>query len=112
MSFLFGLVLDIAAEVFTGSLPPVSPRAGAILLGVVGLLLSATVGTIVWLWPNPGDQPSWSIGLFVCSLLYGAVAASATGVSLVRDPMERGVKIFALTGCLAAIVLPLLPVAR
>ena len=83
------------------------PRVRHTLTGLVGAVLAAAVGGVIAAWPTAGDQPGWSIGLTILSLLYGLLFGAVSAVTLVNDRYDRAFVLFALLGCTAATALPL-----
>lgn len=88
------------------------PRVRHTLTGLVGAVFAGGVGAVMASWPTAGDQPGWTIGLTILSLLYGLLFGAVSAVTLVNDRYDRAFVLFALLGCTAATALPLTAMTR
>jgi hypothetical protein len=107
---------DLVQElIFSGigeSIAELSPRRRHTLVGLAGMSLAAGVLATIVRWPAMEDRPMWTVGLTIGALLYGLALGIASGLTLVNDRDDRGFALFALLGCLAAAVLPLVSMVR
>jgi hypothetical protein len=111
MSLIGDVVLEGLFSGIAEAIAELPPRVWNSLTGLAGLCLAGAVGATIGIWPSAGDRPMWTVGLVVLSLLYGLVLGVVSGLTLANDRHERGFALFALLGCLAAAVLPLISMA-
>jgi hypothetical protein len=104
------LLDDIVGEAFFGGLgeliAELRPWVRHMLTGLAGTGFAIGIGAVIATWPRAADRPGWTIGLAIVSLLYGLLFGAVSAVTLVNDPYDRLLVLFALLGCTAATALP------
>lgn len=111
MSLIGDLVLEGLFSGVAEAIAEVPPRVRNTLTGLAGLCLAGGVAATIVVWPAAEDRPVSTAALVAIALLYGLVFGVVSGLTLANDRDERGYALFALLGCVAAAVLPLISMA-
>jgi hypothetical protein len=102
MSLLVDIVLDVLSEL----IPPASRKGGLVVAAAIAFAFALVIAWLIFVVPDPLNQPRWGLAALACSIVYGSGGAIASVVNLRSDEPNRAASVVLLVWSLALIAMP------
>jgi hypothetical protein len=100
------LLTDIVLELIGETILPESRKATLTLFGAISFGFALVIGRLIYVVPDPQNDPEWAPAAMTCAIVYGSAGLIASALSLLRDEPEKPACIFLLAVTAALVGMP------
>jgi hypothetical protein len=104
------LLVEVALELAGELVQPESRKPSLLLLGVIGVVFALVVAWLLFVVPDPLNEPAWGLTALAFAILYGAAGIIAGLGNLASGEPERGASLLVLVVSIVLVLLPVLGV--
>lgn len=104
------LLVDIALELAGELVLPESRKAWLLLVGAIGVVFALVVAWLLYVAPDPLNEPAWRLTALAFAILYGTAGIIAGLANLTSRERERGASTIVLVVSIVLVLLPVLGV--